>query len=107
MAILTLIQVYAYASRYLEVIVEGGMLIMLWAKICLLIEDLRIFGYMREDMAKVPYQLRSYDMQRFEIWVNLEILISVGIMCSCFLYTFVRAFTRNRFVMTIHTANKF
>ena len=82
------------------------MLIMLWAKICLLIEDLRIFGYMREDMAKVPYQLRSYDMQRFEIWVNLEILISVGIMCSCFLYTFVRALTRNRFVMTIFTANK-
>jgi hypothetical protein len=64
-AILTLIQVYAYASRYLEVIVEGGMLIMLWAKIYLLIQDLRIFGYMRDDMAKVPYPLRAYDMQQF------------------------------------------
>ena len=61
---------------------------------------------MRNSMAKVPYPLRTDDMQKYEIWAYTEILIGAGIMCSCFIYTFVRALSRNRFIMSINTNAK-
>jgi hypothetical protein len=64
-----------------------------------LVVKLRVFCYMRNMMSKKTFVNRSLDMQRFEIWIALEVLVSCGIVVTCLAYIAVRFFSRNRLIL--------
>ena len=98
-AFLSGIQVLQAVDKVLEIMVDTGMMAMVMLKIFVLVVKLRVFCFMRNMMSKKTFENRSLDMQRFEMWIALEVLISCGIVVTCFTYTAARFFTRNRIIL--------
>ena len=64
----------------------------------LMIELLRILGFMRGDAALVPFNERSEAVKTYQVWACAEILIRIGLICSSLIFMLCRKFAREKYV---------
>ena len=55
-------------------------------------------------MSILRFEDRDIELQRYQSWLILEILVRLGIMVACFIYIFVRYFTRNAYMFFSDTS---
>ena len=51
-------------------------------------------GYLKNEYSEHDFALRDESLKSYEVWIQTELLLRVGILFSCFVYMLVRKCTR-------------
>ena len=95
-AILSIMSQLIYLHELIPPFVDLCMSIGTVVQLILLTQNMRILMYFSKRYMAEGIEL-DQTLFSYKLWVEAEILLRVGIMFSCFIYMFVRKFTRERF----------
>ena len=101
--ILNFIVVFMSMAESMIAILELGFLAITLIQLFLFIQLMRILGYLKNDYAEHEFAQRDESLKSYEVWIQTEILLRVGILFSCFLYMLVRRIYREKYVVRIRS----
>ena len=82
-------------------IIENGFVLITLSQLYLFIQQMRAMSYLRNDYAKNTFENRDASLKSYEVWIQLEILLRIGILSSCFIYMLIRKCFREKLIIII------
>ena len=82
-------------------ILENGFVFITLCQLYLFIQQMRALSYLKNDYTTRSFEDRDASLKSYEVWIQLEILLRIGILSSCFVYMLIRKCFRERMVVTV------